>query len=304
MSEQNDSNLIRNYADGELEGAEAADLERRIELDERLQVQVRFEHLLRQRVDVVMRGRAGAAPEGLAERIRASLTKAAGEPEPEIVVGRVDRTGATAGRGPRARRVGPPRVNMLAVAAALILIAGAVLFSIFGPQIGEGPSLAAETARFVEDLHIRCEADPEMLAKVSPWRARGEAEEQLTAHLGDGPVTVFDLSSLDYEFIGAGKCRVPGPVPSGHFFHERPARGNGDPSMVSLYVVPDHGQYGGQIGDYRLREWFELPGEAGSDDRIHGITNGLAIYFLVCPCHHDLDRLKEAIARGLPEGVQ
>jgi anti-sigma factor RsiW len=307
MSEQNNLNLIRRYVDGELDAEQAANIEQRLESDAQLRARVHFEHLLRQRVDAVMR-RETAAPPGLAERISAALSETSTDPQPEVVVGRVDSSGAVAGRGKRSRRIGPSSMSVLAIAAALILIAGAIVFSIFGPQIPDASdptvssNLVTETARFVENVHIRCESDPKTLADVSPWQTREEAEDRLTDHLGDGQVSVLDLSALGYEFIGAGKCRVPGPVPSGHFFHKRPGAGGQGASMVSLYVVPDKGQYADQIEDYRLREWFELPAEPGSDDRILGISNGSIIYFLVCPCHPGLTDLKEAIAAGLPPG--
>ncbi|MDY7107693.1 MAG: hypothetical protein SYC29_03560 [Planctomycetota bacterium] len=303
MSEQNDSNLIRNYADGELDPEQAAALQQRLESDHRLRAQLRFEHVLRERIGEVMRD-GSSAPAGLVERISAALSEATDEPEPEVVAGRVDSGGAVAGRGKRARRVGPAPMSMFAVAAALLLVAGVILFSIFGEQIGHEGNLAIETARFVEDVHIRCETEPKTLAKVSPWRARGEAERELTRHLGDGEVSVLDLSSLGYKFYGAGPCHVPGPVPSGHFFHERPAEEGRDASMVSLYVVPDHGQYADQIDEHRPGQWFELPAEPGSGDRILGISNGSIMYFLVCPCHPGLGDLKKAIEAGLPAGVQ
>jgi anti-sigma factor RsiW len=303
MSEQNDPNLIRQYADGELDPDQAAVLEQRLESDEQLRAQLRFEHLLRQRVGEVMR-RDSRAPADLAQRVSAALAVAKDDAEPEIIVGRIDSTGAVAGRGKQSRRIGPAPMSMFAVAAALVLIAGVVLFSIFGQQIGQDGNLAVETARFVEDVHIRCESDPEILSRVSPWRERDEAEDELTRHLGDGDVSVLDLSSLGYTFYGAGRCRVPGPVPSGHFFHKRPAGGDRGASMVSLYVVPDHGQYVDQISDFRPGEWFELPAEPGSGDRILGISNGSIIYFLVCPCHPGLGDLKKAIAAGLPREVQ
>jgi anti-sigma factor RsiW len=302
MSEPNDSNLIRKYVDGELEPEHAADVEQRLRSDAQFRARVHFEHLLRQRIDAVMR-REAAVPPGLAERIKAALTEAATDSSAEVVVGRVDSSGAVAGRGKRSRRIGPAPMSVFAVAAALVLIAGVILFSIFGQQIGQNGNLAIETARFVEDVHIRCESDPETLARVSPWRVRGDAEDELTRHLGDGPVSVLDLSALGYEFYGAGRCRVPGPVPSGHFFHKRPAEDNGGESlMVSLYVVPDRGQYDDQIDNYQPRTWFELPAEPGSSDRVFGISNGSLVYFLVCPCHPGLADLKDAIAAGLPAG--
>jgi len=307
MSEQYDPNLIRTYVDGELDGAEAAELEKGLESDRRLQAQVRFEHLLRKRVGSVMRESAGAAPEGLADHIRAALAKAPTESEPdrEIVVGRVDHAGATLRRGDRRSWSGPTTTNPLALAAALVLVAGVVLIGIFGRQISPGGGdLAVQTARFVEGVHIKCAESPEVLAKVTPWHVPAEAERQLMLLLDSGQVTVFDLGSLGYQFIGAGECHVPGSTVSGHFFHERPATEERPQAMVSLYVVPDQGQYEGLIEDLRPGEWFELPAEAGSDDRIHGITNGSIIYFLVCPCHHDRGRLQDEIARHLAEEVQ
>ena len=81
MSEQNDSNLIRNYVDGELEPEQAAQIEQRLESDPQLRARVHFEHLLRQRIDVVMR-RETAAPPGLAERISAAFAEASSDSPP------------------------------------------------------------------------------------------------------------------------------------------------------------------------------------------------------------------------------
>lgn len=302
MSEQN-SNLIRNYVDGELDGAKTADLERRIESDQQLQAQVRFEHLLRQRIDVVMRGRTGAVPEGLAERIRANLTEAATEPEPEIVVGRVDRRGAAVPTG-RRRFWRAPRTNLLAMAAALALILTVVLVSIFSRTIGERSDLAIETVQFVKWVHGKCAADPEMLAAETPWREPAEAEQRLTGHLGARPVVVFDLSSLDFAFVGAGECHVPGTECSGHFFHRRQATDERRGVMVSLYVVPDDGQYDGLIEDFRTLEWFQLPGGEERSEKTCGLSDGSVIYFLVSGCRRDLEQIKETIAADLRRRVQ
>lgn len=303
MSEQNDSNLIRSYVDGELEGAEAADMERRIESDKRLQVQVRFEHLLRQRIDVVMRGRAGAAPEGLAERIRQATREAAHEPEAEIVVGRVDRRGATV-RGGRRRFWQGPRANLLAMAAALALILTVVLVSIFSRNIGERSDLAVQTVQFVKWVHGKCAADPEMLAEETPWREPAEAEQKLTEHLGGRPVVVFDLSSLDFAFVGAGECHVPGSECSGHFFHRRQATDERRGVMVSLYVVPNDGQYDGLIEDFRPLEWYQLPGGEDGSEKTCTLSDGSVIYFLVSGCRRDLEQIKELIAADLRRRVQ
>jgi anti-sigma factor RsiW len=120
-------NLIQSLADGELPPESAAQLERRIAADEGLRAEVaagvRFEHKLQSRVGAVMSESVPGCPPDLADRIRSRLASA-------------DRAGVAATvetAPPRWRRLfaSPQRASVAAIAASLLLIAGAVLFGIF-----------------------------------------------------------------------------------------------------------------------------------------------------------------------------
>ena len=137
---------IRMFADAELEPPQASEVEAYLGEHQEHQRWVDFERTLRERVGDSMRQRAPAAPPGLAQRIRSALADphaAEGSAEAaESVEG--GPTSPTAGPGDdRPLRVpwfaGPRRASIFAMAASLALVAGVVLWGIFGRPIHAPP---------------------------------------------------------------------------------------------------------------------------------------------------------------------
>jgi anti-sigma factor RsiW len=303
MSEHNLSQVIRAYVDGELDAEQHADLAKRLEDDATLRARVRFERQLQERIGAAMG--TGAAPAALADRIRAALAEAKSdaegdaEPEPEIVIGRVDADGASSHRS---WLVGPQRANIFAVAAVLAIIAGVVLVGIFGPQIGNsGPDAAAvaakellkDTASFAARVHTAC-TDVDVAEKSSPWRTIEESQARLSNYLGEN-VLVVDLAKFGFQFVGGGKCRVPGVETSGHVVYRCEATADKPEVHVTVFMVPNEGQYGDQLPRCGMCDPLECP--KGCCHRVIPMPADEVIYFLVCSDPSELARLKEFIAR-------
>jgi hypothetical protein len=296
MTDQNLSNLLRTYCDGELAPDEASALERRIEAQPELRASLRFERQLRERIAVVMQGEIPAAPGGLADRVHDAISGASDATD-KVALGANDRavagriaggqTASRGGRSLRSRLVAPKRANVFAVAATLFLIASVVLIGIYGPRIdslqrGATDDLVGKTARFVSRVHGSCESDPEMMRRKLPWRTKTIATDRLTAHLDGHRVEAFDLSDYGFEFNGGGECHVPGPMPSGHLIYTRPATVDAPEMLLSIFVVANEGQFDHLVPDFRLHQWHRFDGGPSCSRSVVGITDGDVVYFMVC----------------------
>lgn len=270
-----DPSTIRAYADGELEAAEAEAVRAAVEADPDLAARVRFEQDLRQRVGSVM-SEAPSAPAGLREQILAPAPVASITPEG------------------RSWLAGPTRANFAAVAAVLVLVTGAIMLGIFGPQIDrlgiESPAeqLVGDTALYVDGEHINCASDPAHRERKLGWTERAEASEALGMHLGGCRVEVPDLTELGFDFVGCGPCALPGPTTSGHLLYVRDDR----TAAASIFVVAEQGQY----GDGEIDSTVDAPGCSrlvfqGSDGDVH--------YFVCCCDDADFERLVEGLRQVL-----
>ncbi len=275
---------IRMYADAELAPQETAELLRSLEADEQHQRWVEFEQRLRQRVGSVMQEQSPAAPADLAARVRAALADAdapGADVAPEGVWLRLD-----------AWFAGPRRANVFAVAAVLALVAGVVLFGIFGPQIGTGPQsagLVPRVASHVAEEHRQAVADPVMIRAMARW-PRAMADEQLSGHFSRR-VEVPKLRALGYEMVGGGPCRLPGCDLACHLLYQRTAdasavRGR---AMVSLHVAIDPKRGAGRPDDFADMPFggTRIEKQAGPQD-VFVWSDGSFVYFLVCCDSGDL----------------
>ena len=228
MSDRSISELIRLDCDGELDPAQAEQLQRHLEAHPEDRTLVESERRLRERVGVVMTAACPSAPADLAERIqhRLETDKADVEAEP---------AGFSFGRWLQ----GPRRANVFAVAASLFVVAGAVLIGILGTPIDNQPTRvgqAVEAAASVAGEHVATTASDGAMITYS---SLAEAQRLMEDHL-DAALTVFDLGDAGYEFVGAKECGVPHCERGCHFLYRRQDR---RPGLVSLHIVPDYGQF-------------------------------------------------------------
>ncbi len=234
MSDRSITELIRLDCDGELDQGQARQLQRHLQEHPEDRKLVEAERRLRERVGIVMTAACPSAPADLAERIRQGLdtVKADVEAEP---------AGYTFAQWLQ----GPRRAHVYAVAASLVLVAGAVLVGIFGPQIDDqliqaGAEQASEAAASVAGEHVATASDGGRLAaSMIAYTTLGEAQRAMERYL-DAAVTVFDLGDVGYEFVGAMECDVPHCERGCHFLYRRQ---DSMPGLVSLHIVPDRGQF-------------------------------------------------------------
>jgi len=194
----------------------------------------------------------------------------------------------------------PHRANVLAVAAVLALISGAVLFGIYGRTIDDVPpaqspvasDIVGNAAEFADKEHSNCAGDQREMQRRIQFRSAEEAASGLTDLLG-APVHVYDLSSLGYEFIGAGTAGMPfDKQHSGRLMYRKKLDGKPDP-MVSIFMSPARGPARGMASDMKPREWRKAP-NSRCQRRVMYSTDRKLVYFLVCD-DSDLDRVRELI---------
>jgi anti-sigma factor RsiW len=237
MSEPLTAKTIRLYCDGELSDEQARQVEQRLGEDPSLRSLVDSERQLKEHVARVMAADGSPVPAGLAGRVRESgargTTAAAGGTDVEPAV-------ATASR---AWWRGPIRANIFAVAACLVLVAGAVLFGILGPSIDSLrmrnlPDVATEAAAAVAGEHVLTTTMLPAVAAQARFHSRDEAQRGLASLLGTR-LEIFDLGDLGYEFVAGDTCIVPQCEQGCHLVYRRV---EGMPGLLSLHIVPDRGQ--------------------------------------------------------------
>ncbi len=250
MSDRSITELIRLDCDGELDQEQARQLQRHLQAHPEDRKLLESERRLRERVGIVMTAACQSAPADLAERVRHRLETAEAEAEP-------------AGYSFARWLQGPRRANVYAVAASLVLVAGAVLFGILGPQIDDHPTRAAakqasEAAASIAEEHVVTASDggqlpASMIAYTSPTEAQRLMERHLNVALA-----VFDLEDVGYEFVGAMECNVPHCERGCHLLYRRQ---DNLPGLVSLHIVPDYRQFD-------LSEGQPFRGELPLDSRL------------------------------------
>ncbi len=246
---------IRLFCDGELSPEEAAAVEAKLREHAEPRARAELERHLRERIEGVLK--AGSAPPAeLADRIRETIASAAAtssqDPQP-VTIGTIEPPSAQPALH-RAWWRGPTRANAFAVTASVVLVAGAVLFGIFGQPIDSWPGrgtidVAAEAAAAVASEHVMTANSLAGPARSARYRTRNQAARGLAEYLG-GAGGVYDLSDLGYTFLGGDTCDVPRCERGCHLIYRR----TGDePGLVTLHVVPRPQQ-------------FELHGSPGLQD--------------------------------------
>jgi anti-sigma-K factor RskA len=206
----------------------------------------------------------------------------------------------------------PSRVDWRAAAAVILLVTGAVLVGIFGTPLDqrglEAPAqqtLVAETVEFIANEHRRCAMNEDARLAKAEWRELARAQHELARHLGVERVVLPDLSDKGYEFIGAGRCHLPGAPYSGHAIYRRNAPGQ-PPAVLSLFLMPEAGAH--QLVDDELPhlqdgEWnafhaADPDGSRGPDScTSEGVktvpfsSDGSVLYLLTCCDSGDLQKM-------------
>ena len=240
MSNAPTAKEIRLFCDGELSLPEAAAIESKLRDHPQASALDNFERDLKQRVATTLKD-GSAAPAGLADRIREALA-AAGDVADEVdAVGRIGPSSDAPAprRAPhRAWWQSPLRANAFAVAACLVLVAGAVLFGIFGQPIDalHRPPLvdvASEAAAAVAAEHVIAVTRVDGPLQTARYRTREDAGRELAVYLGEAGC-VYDLSEMGYTFVGGDTCEVPACERGCHLIYRRTDRSG----LISLHVVP------------------------------------------------------------------
>jgi hypothetical protein len=316
MSDRIDPKLLREYADGELTDERSEALSRRLQEDDAAALAGRAAVLnqrrLREHVSRAMTH--AAAPQHLRDAVVTML--ATGAPEStndaardESPVARIDRTGVTHMRPASSWRMrtllaAPQRANLLAIAAVLALISGVVLYGIFAPTIDEtrvrepsASDLLVNAAEYADGVHGECTVNAERLQNKAEWRSEAQAESNLTEFLHT-PVQVINLSSLGYDFVGAGRSGLPFErVPSGHLIYRKSLPNGKTAGMVSVFVAPTTGCCKKMCAKLKPREWTSSE-SSRCTHRVLCSTDRKLIYFLVCCDERDLEPVAGLIARA------
>jgi anti-sigma factor RsiW len=302
---------LRRYLDGELDPDAARLIERRLDGDEPARQFVEAERRLRDRVGRIMIDSAPAAPAALEQRIRTALAAesrdAAAPAAAPAVAGRIEpdlaaaSAAAAAARPQRSVFEGPSRANIYAVAATLAIIAGAILFGIFGRSIDEQAAPPAvsdvvDSAEFVSAEHTRCATSDERQARKFQMTAQEQVAAEMAAYLGVAALPDIDLSALGYAFVGGGPCMVPHAIRSAHLMYRRDAAGeNGLYPMISVFMVPDQGQFDANTPLSQAPGTWQSCDGAAMEHKVLCASDGQVAYFICCCLNEDLPRLAEAL---------
>jgi len=221
---------IERYAEGSMDEAESAAFEARITDDPGFSAAVERHLAQRDAFRAALRRTMRAdAPAELRGRVSAALRLELAK-EREVIRGHwLD---------------GPRRANALAVAASLALVAGAVVFGIFGPRVSDRPrqvvadTPVTEVAERMSAVHQRCAAHGTCGAQQEPWRSAEEAQAYITRHLRR-PLMVPNLEAAGFTFCCGGPSCVPGACEQGaQLLYCRVAPGSDECSWLSVFVAP------------------------------------------------------------------
>ncbi len=270
MSDRSIPELIRLDCDGELDQEQAGQLQRHLQAHPEDRKLVESERRLREQVGKVMTATCPSAPADLEQRIRHRLGTDEADVEAE-----------PAGFSIAQWLQGPRRANVYAVAASLVVVAGAVLIGILGTPIDHQPTRvgqAVDAAAAVAGEHVATTGSDGAMITYS---SLGEAQRLMERHL-DAALTVFDLGDAGYEFVGAKECGVPHCERGCHFLYRRVG---GVPGLVSLHIVPDQGQFDlseGQPFEGRLPLDSTLfPKNSGCPQDVIMFSDGKLVFLVV-----------------------
>ncbi|MGE3109880.1 MAG: hypothetical protein AB7G11_08190 [Phycisphaerales bacterium] len=282
--------LLRAAADGELSAQEAEHL-RSMEADDHAP-RIVFDQELRRACARVLRGidaQAPNVPEQLRQRIQAIAVNApAGAPAVPPV--QVPRTHTDAGRSNRVPRTGRRRRSRL------VWLSGAVCVLIVGVLVGvrallPGPTFRDSPAQarialvgFLESEHRRCTLDDRALKRKMTVMSLSEAPKKFESLIG-GTLSVEAVEAAGYEFLGSGRCAVPGCGESVHMIFRDPRVPAPDPSSVRFEECD-----ASRFSVFVQKDMDELPIVAGRTYRLETRageplvavwTRGGVLYYLV-----------------------
>jgi anti-sigma factor RsiW len=284
--------LIRLYCDGELSPEQVADFEKQLLADpgakRAVTEQIEVERRLRGCVDSAIKSHCPCAPKDLDLRIKvlfSQVNETSGD-----VVGRIGRE--------QTRQRLPQRANIFAIAATLALIAGAVLFGIFGRTIDETVAppvdLVASAAISASERHDSIASDAKAQAECTTIAT--EAGRQLTEWLGV-PFEVFDLEDVGYAFVGADHCEITLPDRTAHLVYKSTRVGERKP-MVSIFIVPYSGKCGRICKNMEVAKWV-CAAKGKCRHNVLYSTDKKLVYFLVCCNENDLGMLTQNLSQTL-----
>ena len=234
MSNTPTAKEIRLFCDGELSLPEAAAIESKLRDHPRANALGGFERDLKKRVATILKD-GSASPAGLADRVREALAAQGGVPD-EVDSDARNRPLSDAPVPHRAWWKAPLRANAFAVAASLVLVAGAVLFGIFGQPIDayRAPAMVdiSEAAAAVAAEHMSARTNGP--TKAARYRTPEDAGRELAAYLGKAGC-VYDLRDMGYKFVGGDTCLVPRCQRGCHLIYKGTGTKKG---VISLHVVP------------------------------------------------------------------
>jgi anti-sigma factor RsiW len=292
--------MIRLYCDGELPDDQARQVEQRLGQDPSLRSLVESERRLKEHAGQVMAADGSPVPAGLAGRVR---DHGVGETTASAARIEVEPAPATASR---AWWSGPHRANVFAVAACLVLVAGAVLFGILGPSIDSlrmrsVTDVAADAAAAVAGEHVVTTTDLRTVAARMPYHTADAADRGLARFLG-APGRIFDLRDLGYEFVAGSTCDIPHCDRGSHLIY---CKSEGKRGLVTLHIVPDRGQIA--VGDNPFPTPLPLstdvvPEGSGCQKDVLVWSYGGHSYLLVVCVDNDVHRVAQRMQETLQAG--
>lgn len=257
------TSLIRACADGELTVDDRQAFESLCASDTTTEERVAFERALRRSV-----ARAMAEPTHAPQTLRAAVEILFDEENAAIRP--VVQT--------RHRSFWAGRTAWASIAAAIILITAAAIVSNmpFGSAAPRsGTPLAARlvnASNFVVSEHNRCSTFDMYFQRKFTVRNQEDTPSQAIELLGASPA-ILALDQTGYQFIGSGKCSVPGLGPSMHILYK-----STDPDRPTLSLFVQQNTHPGILAQgvrYRLTTDAGAPVLVWCDDNL--------IYYLFSP---------------------
>lgn len=294
--------MIRMFADRELDTNQLQEMERAIETSSDLRRAIEVEQQLQTRVSKVMQDRVPAAPSHLRQRIEEMFATQTADAAAILAHIKPDPAMDAQQTPKRTNRFTRP--NVFAVAASLLLVAGAVLFGIYGKPIDQwrqgniaGAAPITEISEFVTNEHDRMAYEPKARDAKCQFKKCPEACESFTADFECGKkIPVLNLESAGYNFYGGGPCGVPHYQKSAHFIYTRDLPGK-SVAMASVFV----GYNRNVESDKNIEpgSWLKMPLNKGCTHAVYLSSDGSIDYLLVCCDAADMDALAAAIGEQL-----
>ncbi|MGI9014658.1 MAG: anti-sigma factor family protein [Phycisphaerales bacterium] len=242
--------LLRQFVDGELSAEDHAAFEKEVRADPELAARVQFEERLRDRVAERFVHDAPAAPAGLVAAVRdllerdgvdevdgsrAIVSALRGDLQPSRLKGKSKKA---------ARERSSLRISPMAVAACLLIVAGAVVIGIWGkpllsprvhPQLVINLQKMAESAGRADERHHNCshEATGRPREDGSSTAMRDFARQQGI------DIVSFDLAPSQLTLIEEGPCKLGDGEAAWHAIY---STSGGE--RLSMFIMADRSQFG------------------------------------------------------------